>query len=88
MYILYFLYSFTAGIVAYFIFRSDLLSLLLFLIVFELFVYLVYRNFQINWNVLERMYFNIFFFFGYFSFFLAYEHFNNDEFYNYNNNIK
>jgi hypothetical protein len=87
MYILYFIYSLAAGIVAYFIFRSDLITLLLFLIVFETFIYLIYLNFQIKWNIIERMYFNIFFFFGYFAFFLSYEDFSNEEFYNYNNNI-
>ena len=88
MYILYFLYSFAAGIAAYFIFRSDLLLLLFFLLIFEMMVYIAFRNFRIIWNIRERIAFNIFFFLGYFSFFLAYEDFGDHDYYGYNNNIK
>jgi len=88
MYILYFLYSFAAGVAAYFIFRTDLVTLLLFIITLEIFVYLFYLNFRMIWNLYERALFNLFFFFGYFAFFLLYEDFDNNDYQNYNNNIK
>ena len=88
MYLLYFLYSFAAGVAAYFIFKTELLLLLIFILTFEIFVYIVYLNFRLLWNFYERILFNIFFFFGYFSFFLLYENFENNDYENYNNNIK
>lgn len=88
MYILYFLYSFAAGVAAFFIFRTDLLLLLLFIIIFEMVVYLIYLNFRLQWNLYERYLFNLFFFLGYFSFFLLYEDFSDGDHQNFNNNIK
>jgi len=88
MYILAYIYSFIAGVVAYIIFRTDLLTVILFLIVFETLVYLLYLIYGTIWAFPQRLNFNIFFFLGYFSLFLAYSHLDNDDHYNYNNNIK
>jgi hypothetical protein len=88
MYILYFLYSFVAGIAAFFIFRTRLLLLLLFILIFEMMVYLIYLNFRLKWNIYERFTFNLFFLAGYYSFFILYEDFKDDDYQNFNNNIK
>lgn len=88
MYILYFLYSFAAGVAGYFIFHTNLLLLLFYVLIFEMVVYLIYRNFQLIWSTTERIAFNLFFFLGYFSLFLAYESFENRDYHDYNNNIK
>ena len=88
MYILAYIYSFLAGVVAYVIFTTDLLTVILFLIVFEIFVYLAYLIYGTVWAFPQRLNFNIFFFLGYFSLFLTYSHLDYNDNYDYNNNIK
>ena len=81
------LYIFAAGIAAYLIFKSNLLFLFTALILFEITVYLVFRNYNVFWSLKERITYNVVFFLGYFSLFIIYEDFDQD-FYIYNNNIK
>lgn len=81
------LYIFAAGIAAYLIFKSNLLFLFTALILFEITVYLVFRNYNAFWSLKERITYNVVFFLGYFSLFIIYEDFDQD-FYIYNNNIK
>ena len=88
MYILYFIYSFLVGVAGFVIFKTELIFLLLTLLVFEMFVYLVYLNFNMSWSVEERLSFNLFFFLGYFSLYILYENFDDRDFFNFNNNIQ
>lgn len=87
MHILYFIYSFLAGIFSYYIFKTDLLTLLLFLIVFEMSIYLIFLKYKIIWTFHERIFFNILFFLGYFSFYLIYSDYNNNDYIHYQDDI-
>jgi hypothetical protein len=75
MYILYFIYSIVAGMLAYAVFRRELIDVIIFIAIFEMLIYILYRRWGYYWYFENRVIFNILFFFGYFSFFILYSDF-------------
>ena len=71
-YLIFSLYSYISGIFAYYFFGDSLFHVLSLLLLIEMFFYLAYKLSKKNWVLLERFYFAIFYLFGYFTLFLLY----------------
>ena len=71
-YLIFSLYSYLAGIFAYYFFKESLFHVLIFLLLFEMFFYLIYRGIKRNWAIAERLFFAVFYLFVYFTFYVLY----------------
>lgn len=75
LYSLYFLYSFLAGILSFFIFNTDVLSMFLFLILFEIFIFIACDMTGRYWTLKDRLIFTISYLFGYVIVFAMYDNY-------------
>jgi hypothetical protein len=66
MYILLFMYPFLIGILLYFVFKSDFFTLLLFIVLWELFIFLAFRKLSFQPRPFERLSYNTALLIGYF----------------------
>lgn len=66
MYILLFIYPFLIGILLYFILKQDFYTLLLFIVIWEILIYLIFRKFSFQIRPFERLNFNLSLLVGYF----------------------
>lgn len=72
MYVLLYIYSLIIGIATFYIFRMDFFTLLLFIIITELFVFLIFKKFSFSARPFERIIFNLAMLLGYFYTMLMY----------------
>jgi hypothetical protein len=72
MYVLLYIYSLLIGVSTFYIFKMDLFTLLLFVVITELFVFLLFRKFSFTVRPFERINFNLAMFVGYFYSMLMY----------------
>ena len=71
-YFIFSLYSYLAGIFAYYFFQESLFHVLIFLLLFEMLIYLIYRGLRKDWTIAERLFFAVFYLFGYFTLYVLY----------------
>ena len=74
LYSLYILYSFFAGILSFYIFEEDVFSMFLFLLLFEITVFIIYNLIGYYWSIKDRTIFTISYLFGYVIFLLLYDY--------------
>ena len=72
MFLLLFLYSIVLGICLYLVFKEHLLTLLFYLVIFELIMFLMHIKFRLEYNPFVRLGYLSTMLLGYFSGFLLY----------------
>ena len=70
---LYSIYSIVAGVFAYLIITENIILALLFLLIWELIIFLYYARKNYTWSFRQRFFFGVLYFFGYFSSFILYK---------------
>ena len=76
MFLLFFIYGIILGIFLYLIFKQNLLTLLFYVVIFELFIFLLYVKFRLNYDPFIRLGYILFLLLGYFSGFFMYGYIN------------
>lgn len=72
MFLLYFLYGIILGIFLYMIFKSHIATLLFYVVIFEMLIFITQFKFKVEYNPYVRIFYILSLLVGYFSSFLLY----------------
>lgn len=77
MFILYFLYGLIIGIFCYFIFKTDITTLIFYIVLFEMLFFITQFKYRIEYNPFFRFFYILSLLIGYFSSIILYNNIDN-----------